>query len=252
MLQAIVWGFVQGVTEFLPISSDGHLVLVPAFLGLDPPDLATTAVLHLGTLTAVLAYFRKDLLRLTGFRRDPSARRLLTLLVIGTLPAALALLFIDQVERLQESVTATAVFLIITGLVLAFAGRLPNGRRTIEDARPTDAVVIGVAQLLAVLPGISRSGLTIATGLARRFDQIEAARFSFLLGIPAVTAAGLLELWTLLGNEGVPGSAWLGVAVAAVTGYGAIAFLLKMLDKTGLTPYAVYCVVVGVVALVAL
>ena len=252
MLQAIVWGFVQGVTEFLPISSDGHLVLVPEFLGLDRPDLATSAVLHLGTLTAVLAYFRRDLLRLAGFRRDLSARRLLTLLVIGTLPAAVALLFIDQVERLQNSVTATAIFLIITGLVLAVAGRLSKGPRTIEEARPADAALIGVAQLLAVLPGISRSGLTIATGLARRFDQIEAARFSFLLGIPAVAGAGLLELWSLLDNGGVPGSAWVGVAVAAVTGYGAIAFLLKMLDKTGLTPYAVYCVVVGVVALVVL
>ena len=252
MLQAIVWGFVQGVTEFLPISSDGHLVLVPEFLGLDRPDLATSAVLHLGTLTAVLAYFRRDLLRLAGFRRDLSARRLLTLLVIGTLPAAVALLFIDQVKRLQDSVTATAIFLIITGLVLAVAGRLPKGPRTIEEARPADAALIGVAQLLAVLPGISRSGLTIATGLARRFDQIEAARFSFLLGIPAVAGAGLLELWSLLDNGGVPGSAWVGVAVAAVTGYGAIAFLLKMLDKTGLTPYAVYCVVVGVVALVVL
>ena len=252
MLEAIVWGFVQGITEFLPISSDGHLVLVPAFLGLEPPDLATSAVLHLGTLAAVLAYFRKDLVSLAGFRTDQSARRLLGLIVIGSLPAGLALFVVDQVERLQESVTATAIFLIITGLVLAAATRLPKGERTIRDGRPLDAIIIGFAQLLAVLPGISRSGFTIATATARRFDQIEAARFSFMLGIPAVAAAGLLELWTLLDDRGVPGSAWVGVLVAAVTGYGAIAFLLRMLRKTGLAPYAIYCVVVGTVALVVL
>ncbi len=252
MLEAIIWGFVQGVTEFLPISSDGHLVLVPAFLGIDPPDLATTAVLHLGTLTAVLAYFWKDLIALAGFRRDADARRLLTLIVIGSLPAALALLVVDEIERLQESVTATAIFLMITGVVLAVASRLPKGDRTITDGRPTDAVLIGFAQLSAVLPGISRSGMTIATGVARGFDQVEAARFSFLLGIPAVAAAGLLELWKLLGNGGVPGSAWVGVMVAAITGYGAIAFLLKMLARTGLAPYAVYCVVVGAIALIVL
>ncbi|MEX0667322.1 MAG: undecaprenyl-diphosphate phosphatase, partial [Acidimicrobiia bacterium] len=252
MLEAIVWGFVQGVTEFLPISSDGHLVLAPAFLGIDPPDLATTAVLHLGTLAAVLAYFRKDLVALAGFRRDRDARRLLTLIVIGSLPAALALLVVDEVERLQESVTATAIFLIITGVVLAVASRLRNGDRLITDGRGSDAVLIGFAQLSAVLPGISRSGMTIATGIARGFDQVEAARFSFLLGIPAVAAAGLLELWTLLDDGGVPASAWIGVLVAAVTGYGAIAFLLKMLARTGLAPYAVYCVVVGIIALVVL
>jgi undecaprenyl-diphosphatase len=252
VLEAIVWGFVQGVTEFLPISSDGHLVLVPAFLGIDPPDLATTAVLHLGTLAAVLAYFRKDLVALAGFRRDRDARRLLTLIVIGSLPAALALLVVDEVERLQESVTATAILLIITGVVLAMASGLRNGDRLISDGRGSDAVLIGFAQLSAVLPGISRSGMTIATGIARGFDQVEAARFSFLLGIPAVAAAGLLELWTLLDDGGVPASAWIGVLVAAVIGYGAIAFLLKMLARTGLAPYAVYCVVVGIIALVVL
>lgn len=252
MLEAIIWGFVQGVTEFLPISSDGHLVLVPAFLGIDPPDLATTAVLHLGTLAAVLAYFWKDLIALIKFRSDPDARRLLTLIVIGSLPAGLALLVVDEIERLQKSVTATALFLIITGVVLAVASRLRKGDRTIADGRVTDAVLIGFAQLSAILPGISRSGMTIATGVARGFDQVEAARFSFLLGIPAVAAAGLLELATLLADGGVPGTAWVGVLVAAATGYGAIAFLLKMLARTGLAPYAIYCVVVGVLALVLL
>ncbi|MGH8927847.1 MAG: undecaprenyl-diphosphate phosphatase, partial [Acidimicrobiia bacterium] len=178
MLEAIVWGVIQGITEFLPISSDGHLVLVPAFLKIEPPDLATSALLHLGTLLAVIAYFRQDLVALGRSRSNPNARRLLILLVIGSVPAAAALLVVDLVSDLQQSVSATASFLIITGLVMALVGRLPRGRRTIDDMQPADALLIGVAQLLAVLPGISRSGFTIATGLGQRIDKLEAARFS--------------------------------------------------------------------------
>lgn len=247
-----MWGLVQGITEFLPVSSDGHLVLVPAFLGIEPPDLATSAFLHLGTLVAVLIYFRVELAGLVRFRSDPQARNLLKLMIIGTLPAAAALLVVDEVERLQESVTATAVFLIITGAVLAWASRRAKGDRDIADARPPDALLVGIAQLLAILPGISRSGFTIATGIARQFTQVEAARFSFLLGVPAVAAAGLLELRTLLAAGGVPGPAWLGVLVAAIAGYASIAFLLRMLERTGLGIYAMYCLVVGVLALVLL
>lgn len=252
MLQAIVWGLIQGITEFLPVSSDGHLVLVPAFLGLEQPDLATTAVLHLGTLVAVIAFFRRDLWSLTRARTDPEARRLLGLLVLGSLPAGLALLFVDQVEALQRSVTATAMFLLVTGIVMLIADRFRAGTRRVPDARPIDAVLIGFAQLLAILPGISRSGMTISTGLARGFDKLEAARFSFLLGIPAITAAGLLELGTLLDRGGVPATAWLGVVVAGITGYLAITFLLRMLARTGLTAYAIYCLVVGALALLVL
>jgi undecaprenyl-diphosphatase len=252
VLQAVAWGLIQGITEFLPISSDGHLVLVPAFLGLEQPDLATTAFLHLGTLVAVIAYFRRDLWSLTKAASDPDARRLLWLLVLGSLPAALALLFVEEVERLQQSVTATAVFLLITGLVMLVAERVRRGTRRVTDARPLDAVLIGFAQLLAVLPGISRSGMTISTGLARGFNQIEAARFSFLLGVPAITAAGLLELGELIDRGGIPATAWVGVVVAGVAGYLAIAFLLRMLARTGLLAYAIYCLVVGALALVVL
>ncbi len=252
MFEAIVWGVVQGITEFLPISSDGHLVLVPALFGLSQPDLATTAVLHLGTLAAVITYFRRDLWELRRARTDPNARRLLLLLLLGTLPAVVAVFFVDQVEELQRSTTITAIFLMVTGVVLLIANRFPKGERTIEEAKPADALSIGVAQLLAVLPGISRSGFTIATALGRRFDKIEAARFSFLLGIPAVTGAGVLELRELLGRGGVPTSAWVGVAVAAVVGYLAIAFLLRMLERSGLAGYGIYCLLFGVIALIAI
>ena len=252
MFEAIVWGVVQGITEFLPISSDGHLVLVPAFLGIDGPDLTVTAVLHLGTLLAVIVYFRRELWSLTRFRTDPDARRLLVLLAVGTFPAFLALLVRDQVEELQTSVTATAWFLILTGLVLAVADRIKPGQRRVADARIPDALLVGLAQVTAILPGLSRSGVTIATALARRFDRVEAARFSFLLGVPAVTGAGLLELRNLAGGTGVEAATWVGVAIAAITGYAAIAFLLTMLNRGGLLVYAVYCLGVGVLALTLL
>jgi len=252
VLDAIIWGVVQGITEFIPISSDGHLVLVPAFLGIQGPDLTVTAVLHLGTLVAVLAYFRRELWSLTRFRTDPDARRLFILLIVGTLPAFLALIVRDQVEALQSSVTVTAALLLVNGAILAVGSRIRPRERQLEDARKPDALLVGAIQVLAILPGISRSGITITTGLARGFDRVEAARFSFLLGVPAVTGAGLLELRTLATTSGVEAATWVGVLVAAVTGYAAIAFLLRMLTRIGLWPYAVYCLAVGGLALAVL
>lgn len=250
MLEAIVWGLIQGITEFLPISSDGHLVLVPTFLGIEQPDLPTTAVLHLGTLVAMITYFRRDLWSLTRARTDPDARRLLGLLVLGTLPAGLAVLFVNLVEELQRSIVATASFLLVTGVVLLIADRIGAGSRRVPDAGPLDAILIGFAQFLAILPGLSRSGMTISTALARGFTRIEAARFSFLLGVPAITAAGLFELWQY--RERIEATDWVGVAVAGITGYLAIAFLLRMLARTGLTAYAIYCLIVGALALILL
>jgi undecaprenyl-diphosphatase len=249
---AIIWGLVQGITEFIPVSSDGHLVLVPAFLGIERPDLTVSAVLHLGTLVALIGFFRRELWSLRRFRSDPDARRLLLLLVVGTLPAFLALLVRDQVEALQTSITATAVFLLLNGVVLMVGARFQPGRRRVADARPGDALLIGAVQVLAILPGISRSGVTITTGLARSFDRVEAARLSFLLGIPAIVGAGLLELRHLALGAGIHATTWVGVAVAGVVGYAAIAFLLRMLARTGLAGYGVYCLAVGALALILL
>ncbi|HEX2369177.1 MAG TPA: undecaprenyl-diphosphate phosphatase, partial [Acidimicrobiia bacterium] len=167
MLQAIVWGLVQGITEFLPISSDGHLVLIPALLGLEPPDLATTAVLHLGTLVAVITYFRMDLLRMLRFRSDQGARRMLLLVVVGTLPAVAALALEGPIERLQAIAWVAAALLIVNGLILVVGSRLTSGRTNLEEARPLDAFLVGLVQLVALLPGISRSGTTITVGEAR-------------------------------------------------------------------------------------
>ncbi len=250
MFQAIIWGLVQGLTEFLPVSSSGHLVLVPDLLKMEPPDLATTAVLHLGTLIAVLAYFRKDVIGL--FRFDRPARHLWLLLIIGTLPAGLGLVFKDQVEAFQESSTLVAVALLGTGVVLLLSQWIVRRAKTIDQETPYGALLIGLAQALAILPGVSRSGMTITAGLGRGFSPEEAARFSFLLAIPAIVGGGLLEMVDLADSGGLTGSVWVAMAVAAVSGYLAIAFLIRVLVKRGLFPFAIYCFAFGVLALVAL
>ncbi len=250
MLDAVLWGLIQGLTEFLPISSSGHLVLVPAVLGRDGPDLATSAVLHLGTLAAVLLYFRaevSEVLRLTE-----QGKRLLRLLVIGTIPAAvLGFTFKNGFEWLNERPAAVAIALVLTGLALFATRWMPRGRRTIPDSSDWDATTLGFGQALALIPGVSRSGATIATGLVRGFDRAEAARFSFLLGIPAIAGAGLLEFIDLANDGGgVTSATWVGMAVAALAGYAAIALLLRLIERAGLAPFGIYCVGFGTIALI--
>lgn len=249
MLDAILWGLTQGLTEFLPISSSGHLVLVPALLGRDGPDLATSAVLHLGTLAAVLVYFRAEVgqvLRLT-----PEGKQLLRLLIIGTIPAAvIGFTFRDGFETLNENPRGVAVTLIVLGIGLFATRWIRPGTRAVEDSKPVDAIALGFGQALALIPGISRSGATIAAGMGRSFSRQQAARFSFLLGIPAIAGAGLLEFVDLAGEGGgITTATWVGMAVAAISGYGAIAILLRLIDRAGLAPFGVYCVGIGIVAL---
>lgn len=250
MLQAILWGLIQGLTEFLPVSSSGHLVLVPAILGVDPPDLATTAVLHLGTLVAVLAYFRKDVVTLLRF--DEHARHLWWLLIVGTIPAGAGLIFKDQIDAFQQSTTLVAGALLLTGVVLLGSQFIARRDRTVETATTLDALLIGIAQAFAIIPGISRSGMTITTGLGRGLDNEQAARYSFLLAIPAIVAGGLLEALELSQAGGFTGSVWVAMAIAAVSGYLAIAFLIRVLVRRGLAPFAIYCFVAGTVALILL
>ena len=253
MLEAIIWGLIQGLTEFLPISSSGHLVLIPALMGLEPPSLATSAVLHLGTLFAVIAYYRTDLAAMLHFRTDRRARKTIVLLLIGTVPAVGGILVKDAIEDLQESMTAVSIALIVTGIILWLSAKIPTGGRTTAHLTATDAILIGAAQALAIVPGISRSGMTITAGLGRSMDRKEAARFSFLLGIPAIAGAGALEALDLAGTSaGIPGTLWLGVVVAALSGYGAIALLLRVLVSRGLRPFAYYAVIAGIVGLVAI
>lgn len=257
MLAAIIWGLVQGLTEFLPISSSGHLVLVPAFLtalGMDVPEpsLLVSAVLHLGTLLAVLVYFRADLVRLLRFRSDADSRRMWVLLLVGTVPALVGLPLEGALERLQDDPTAIGVALVVTSLVLLIGWRLPKGTRTLEDARPWDALLIGISQALALVPGLSRSGTTIVTGQARGLSPAEAARYSFLLGVPTIAGGGLLSLIQISGEASVDASLFVGLLVSAISGYAAIAVLLAMLRRVGLVPFAVYALLAGVAAIVFL
>lgn len=250
MLEAIIWGIVQGLTEFLPISSSGHLVLVPALLDIEPPSLAVSAVLHLGTLLAVVAYYRRDLAGLTRFRTDPEARRLVGLLALGTLPAVVGVVVRDVIGELQESLTAVSVALLVTAAILFASGFLGPLTRRLSSARSSDALIIGVAQALALVPGISRSGITITAGMGRHFVREEAARYSFLLAIPAIAGAAVFEGVDLLQGAGLPATVWVGVAAAAVSGYGAIALLLGVLERVGLRPFAYYAAAAGIVGLV--
>ena len=249
MLEAAFWGLIQGLTEFLPISSSGHLVLVPALLGQEPPDLATSAMLHLGTLLAVLVYFRKEVVEVITFTER--GKRLLLLLLVGTIPAAvIGLAFNSQFEWLNERPRGVALALTLTGVVLFATRWIPRGDKTAEDATMKDTIAMGFGQALALIPGVSRSGTTISTGLLRGFTDAEAARYSFLLGIPAIAGAGVFEGRELLDSGSTVGAEiFVGVAVAALSGYAAIAFLLRLIGRTGLSPFGIYCVIAGVVAL---
>ncbi len=250
MLAAVIWGLVQGLTEFLPVSSSGHLIIIPAFLnemGMDiqPPSLAVSAVLHLGTLAAVLIYYRREVMSVLQFRTNPEGRKIALLVGIGTIPALIGLPLADQVESLQESVAAVGWQIVATGVILVIGQRLATGARKLLEGRIPDSIVVGVAQAIALIPGISRSGVTIAAGNGRRFEPAEAARFSFLLGIPAIAGAGFSQLFALPESSGLTAELVVGMVVAGVSGYLAIAFMMNSINRIGLYPFAIYCFVIG-------
>ena len=246
MLNAAFWGLVQGLTEFLPISSSGHLVLIPALLNADEPDLATSVMLHLGTLLAVVWFYRHDLRKLARVRTDREARLILLLLAVGTVPAALVGITLrGPIEIVFDDPKIVAVALMVTGAILALGLLLPAGLRRLSSGRIPDALVVGVAQAFALIPGISRSGMTITAGLAQGFERVEAARYAFLLAIPSIAGAGLLEGIDLAADGGFEAGVLVGMAVAAVSGYAAIAFLLRLLTRAGIGPFAAYCIVFG-------
>jgi undecaprenyl-diphosphatase len=252
MVNAIFWGIIQGLTEFLPISSSGHLVLVPALFDRPGPDLATSAMLHLGTLAAVLVYYRKDVAAMAKF--DRPARRLISLIVIGSIPAVvLGLTLESQIEELVSEPRVVSIMLIVTGVILLATTLLRLGDKTSRDISVKDSVFIGFAQSFALIPGISRSGMTISTGLARGMERTEAARFAFLLGIPVIAGAGLLEAAKAISEGGsITAEVLVGVVAAGLAGYAAIAILLKLLARVGLAPFGIYCVLMGSLCFVVL
>ncbi len=264
LLQAIVLGIVQGLTEFLPISSSGHLRIVPAFLGWEDPGAAFTAVIQLGTMAAVVLYFRADLWRIArawlASLRDPAKRneldaRMGSYLVVGTVPIVIfGFAFRHQIENGARDLYIIGTTLIVLGLLLLVAEKVARRERPIEALTRRDAIVVGFAQALALIPGVSRSGATITAGLFLGFDRVAAARFSFLLSVPAVVLSGLFELRGLVDGsaEGGAGIAPTAVAtlLAFVTGYASIAFLLKFLTTHTTAVFVAYRVALGVVVLV--
>ncbi|MCH7668226.1 MAG: undecaprenyl-diphosphate phosphatase [Acidobacteria bacterium] len=252
MLDAIIWGLTQGLTEFLPVSSSGHLVLVPALLGRPSPDLATAAFLHLGTLVAVLIYFRVEVGQMLRLTHD--GRKMLKLVAVGTIPAAvIGLLFRGALGRFVESPRAVAVSMLLLGMGLLSTRFIATRERKVADLRVPDAVAIGLAQAVALIPGVSRSGTTIAAAMMRGVDKAEAARFSFLLGIPAIAGAGLIETIDLTNTDaGITLTMAVGVLVAGVSGYLAIAGLLSLIRRTGLVPFGAYCIGFATLSLIVL
>jgi undecaprenyl-diphosphatase len=264
LLEAIVLGIAQGLTEFLPVSSTGHLRIIPAFAGWEDPGAAFTAVTQLGTMAAVLLYFRHDLIRIARAWlrsvRDREARRELDArlgwyILLGTIPIGIfGILFKDQIETGARDLYLIGVTLIVLGLVLLVADKTGKRERSIEQIRTRDGFLMGLAQALALIPGVSRSGSTITAGLFLGFDRTAAARFSFLLSIPAVVLSGLLELGSIVsGEEGQhTGAAELVVAtlLAFVTGYASIAFLLRWLTSHSMDIFVIYRVALGTLVLV--
>jgi len=256
---AALLGLVQGLTEFIPVSSTAHLRVLPALFGMKDPGAPFTAVIQLGTLVAVLAYFAKDIANLTvQLFRAPSTPegRLPLYLAVGTVPIVVAgLLLKKHIEGERwRSLYVIAGTLIAIGIVMIIIDRIAAGR---PDHRPlaaitlTDALLVGLAQSLALVPGVSRSGATICMALLIGFARSDAARFSFLLSIPAIAGAGLFELkdaFRELGRDAIPALA-VSTATAAVSGYIAIAWLLKWLGSHDLIGFAIYRIVAGLALL---
>jgi undecaprenyl-diphosphatase len=256
-LHAIVLGLVQGATEFLPVSSSGHLILVPMLLGWPDQGLAFDAAVHLGTVVALLIYFTGELRRLAaGVLQGRSAdRRLAAAVVLGTIPAGLVGFALKRtIESRLRSVTVVAVSTLAWALVLWWADR-QAARNQVRDLHAVGigrGLVIGLAQALALVPGTSRSGITLSAGLFTGLDRATAARFAFLLGLPVTAAAGLHQVTELLRSglsEDSLGILALGVGTALVAGLAAIRFLVAYLQRRTLLVFVIYRIALGLLLL---
>ena len=261
-IYAIAAGIVQGLTEFLPISSSGHLVLFHDLLGFDLPDnLTFDVVLHLGTLGALLLYFYKDIAKyaraffqsLTGWNlKNDLNQRLSWYFAIGTIPAVIiGYFFEDLLEAIFRNATSVATMLIAFGAILYFVDKTAKQQKELKDVSWKNAIIIGAAQAIALIPGVSRSGITIIAGLSQKLKREDAARFSFLLSIPAVAGAGLkklLELENFNCNETLPYV--FGFLAALLSGYLTIKYFLRFLEKNSLAVFACYRIMIGLLILV--
>ena len=266
-IQAIVLGVIQGLTEFLPVSSSGHLVLFSQIFSIQQSSLIFEVMVHVGTLFAVVVAFRREvwllirsfftLLRRPGeakglIKEDPGCR-LLVAIIVGTLPAVVvALVLKEQVEYLFSSSLFVGFMLMVTGTILFVTERYTVTSKKAEQISLRDAVLIGAGQAVAILPGISRSGTTIAVGLFRGLDRESAARFSFLLAIPAILGGLVVSLGDLFSGTAEMGLGVLGAGfiAAALTGYLAIYFLLDLVRKGRLVLFSYYTWIVGALVII--
>jgi undecaprenyl-diphosphatase len=259
-VQAIVLGVVQGLTEYLPVSSTAHLRIVPAFMGWEDPGAAFTAVTQLGTMAAVLLYFRADLWRIAHMwfasLRRPELRsqldaRMGWYILLGTIPISIfGFVFSDQIESGARELYLIGSTLIVLGLLLLYAERVARRDRNLTEITRRDGIVIGFAQAMALVPGVSRSGATITAGLFLGFDRASAARYSFLLSVPAVVLSGLFEMRHIGGEEGagvVP--TIIATVLAFAVGYASIAFLLRWLARHSTAVFVAYRVALGALVL---
>jgi undecaprenyl-diphosphatase len=258
LLHAILLGLVQGLTEFLPISSSGHLVFAQNLLGIREPNVAFDLILHLGTLLAVLVYFRNDIVQIftsaCSQQDESGGRRWIAMIVLGTIPTALiGFAFQQQFESLFGKPRLVAMMLWITAALLFLSDRVRSTPKQIGKITALQAIVVGIAQGLAIIPGISRSGATITTGLFTGMDAKTSARFSFLLAVPAILGASTLELKGLPALQ--PGEFWSylgGAVVAFISGWIAIDLLLKVLVRRKLWKFSLYLLLLGAIGLIFL
>lgn len=257
IIQAVFLGIIQGLSEFLPISSSGHLIIVPWLFKFEDPGLAFDVMLHLGTILAVVIYFSRDWIRMIravvvkGGEEEKRDRRLFWWIIIGTIPAVLAGLFLEKyAENAFRHPLLISFNLVFFGIVLVVVDRLIKKSQDFDSLNNNKSFLVGVGQALAIIPGISRSGITITAGRMASLSRAKAARFSFLLSTPAVLGAGILELPDLFAGRGIDLAVLCGFAAAFLAGILSIKYLLRYLVKRGFLPFLVYRLLIALVIVV--
>ncbi|NLA04818.1 MAG: undecaprenyl-diphosphate phosphatase [Firmicutes bacterium] len=254
-LKTILLGVIQGLTEFLPVSSSGHLVIFQRIFGIEGAGVTLEVLLHFGTLLAVLLVFWRDFLNLLKFPRDTVQRRFLLLLILGCIPTALIGYFLgDFVKSIFHSLPLTGAALLVTGVILKVLTLLPEGKKDIGTMKPVDALWVGLLQGIAIIPGISRSGSTITAALWRGLDRNTAVRYSFMLAAPVIFGATLLEVKELITVGMDLSLLWsytAATAAAFVTGVLAIKVFIRLLQQRKFHYFVYYCWVLGVAVIVA-
>ncbi len=273
ILESFILGLIQGISEFLPISSSGHLSIAGSIMGLNTEDsslLSFNILLHIATLAAVFIVYRKDILEMIkaffGMMKDLFTgkglrlkeflyRRLIVMLIVGTIPATIAAFFFGDIIE-NPALWQIGVFLFITAILLFLSEKLGGGNTDVENMSTKHALIVGCFQGLGTMPGISRSGSTIVGGLFAKMNRSSAVRFSFLLSIPAILGALILDIADMVKDPGQvsqilsPAPVIAGMLTAAISGYFAIRFLLKIVEKSKLSYFSIYCVAAGIVSII--